>query len=588
MVRLFRSSSSNAEISEGLGVPTSASVRQALKKYNAKAAPRAVRDVLKELGGITKVLEDATLQEMHKVLTTEDSLRDIVKVITEPPTSTVSEMDVPVSSPREEHLEQWVGSVLITHGPTEFRVNLLKSNALVLLLLKFYNENPAYDEVQTSLVTKVVSAVHSENDGTVGNVLSQNPDVVIGMFNRIECSTVSNLVPRLLVDVEPSHKYPFDYENAHRRSAWALYNAGVYEVLSSRFAKTACKSSYELKDVKILENCAYTIGELAGRTACLERVSEAELASMVAQSSARLYGSARIGLDMYRNPTTLVNLLACGLKEYTKRRRAQRANNASGSNAVGPTEDIALQCALKALLLMLRRHEQGLRCSERIAKALRGTNTAAMEEKLKRFIPDFMSIIKSGIQQRSLVQFQITEVLSYCLVLFKEMSFYLFEQGVLDVLVATASAHNGVAYLQLEIGAFTAALRGKDLKLQIAWLRNKTFIDFIMNEATRDSADRSRQANARLALWELKTFLEARQGGDANPRASHSNGLENLLQRINSIPLDKVQDDLFGYLVRFRGHAEKSQNTSNFLCVFIIRSPMDVPTLGTNSRITRK
>lgn len=66
---------------------------------------------------------------------------------------------------RSHYLRTWVASTLLAHGPPEFRVNMFKSVPLLEEIIDYYIDQD--DEVQTSLVTKVLVALHEQNDVSI-------------------------------------------------------------------------------------------------------------------------------------------------------------------------------------------------------------------------------------------------------------------------------------------------------------------------------------------------------------------------------------------------------------------------------------
>lgn len=124
--------------------------------------------------------------------------------------------------------------------------------------------------------------------------MAKKPDSVRAIFNSIQCSTVANLIPQMLVDLKTSHRYPFNFGDIHKRSAGILVNADVYDLLSFSFVRAASRKEYTLEDIKIMENSSHALAELASRMACLPHPIPEELSSYMAES-ARMYYKARAG-----------------------------------------------------------------------------------------------------------------------------------------------------------------------------------------------------------------------------------------------------------------------------------------------------
>lgn len=114
------------------------------------------------------------------------------------------------------------------------------------------------------------------------------------MISHIECDAIANFIPKLILGMRNSHKYPFDFEVVHKRSCYALLNADLYGSLLNSFATASNQAEYRLEHVRIMENSAYALGETAGRLSLLPQIDKNEVGSLFAES-ARLFSKARVG-----------------------------------------------------------------------------------------------------------------------------------------------------------------------------------------------------------------------------------------------------------------------------------------------------
>ncbi|KAJ8908058.1 hypothetical protein NDN08_008155 [Rhodosorus marinus] len=464
---------------------TKASLSQVFRNYQTRTA--TIGEMLDELGGITFPLDSETLGNLHMVMSSasQGHLQDLIKELTRTP-----ELDTPADDQecRQSYMRQWVASTLLAHGPDNYREKIIKTPGLLPNLLSYYDAED-YDEVQTSLVTKVLASLHTYNDGKVAEQMIECSSSMKSMIRHIQCDVIANFIPKLILGMRNSHKYPFDFEVVHKRSCYALLNANLYESLLNSFATSSNQAEYRLEHIRIMENSAYALGETAGRLSLLPQINKNEVGSLFAES-ARLFSKARVGLDVYLRPKTVESLLKFGLDQY-KTREIDKY--------------VAMECALDGLLYILKRYERGLHCRFGIVTALTATKTTPFIEMLSEFMPDFMTFLKDESEAGSLLRFRAADVLSTSLASFRSIARLINGAGFPHEIVRLALAPRGCFYEQMMIKSFQSALRTNKPEVIKPWLEEHGFMEKLVS--SMGAAAMGEDANFQVAALSLKQYM---------------------------------------------------------------------------------